>query len=160
MQPELKQRLESLLRGGPQKIHLIGVCGSGMSGLARLLIAQGHQVSGSDLVSAANASAYIPDGVRYDEGHMASNIDGVALLVFSSAIAPENPERRAAQEKNILAVRRAECLVALAEMKKTCVIAGSHGKTTASSMLTHVLRQADLNPYPAGGNGSRRPNAV
>jgi UDP-N-acetylmuramate--L-alanine ligase/UDP-N-acetylenolpyruvoylglucosamine reductase len=146
MQPELKQRLESLLRSGPQKIHLIGVCGSGMSGLARLLVAQGHEVSGSDLVSTANASAYVPDGVRYDEGHKASNIDGVALLVFSSAIAPENPERRAAQEQNILSVRRAECLVVLAQAKKTCVVAGSHGKTTTSSMLTHVLRQADLNP--------------
>jgi UDP-N-acetylmuramate--L-alanine ligase len=146
MQPELKQRLESLLRGGPRKIHLIGVCGSGMSGLARLLVAQGHQVSGSDLVSAANASAYIPDGVRYDEGHQAANIDGIELLVFSSAIAPENPERRAAQEKGIPSVRRAECLVVLSEMKKTCVVAGSHGKTTTSSMLTHVLRQADLNP--------------
>jgi UDP-N-acetylmuramate--L-alanine ligase/UDP-N-acetylenolpyruvoylglucosamine reductase len=146
MQPELKQRLETLLRGGPQRIHLIGVCGSGMSGLARLLVAQGHHVSGSDLVSAANAAAYIPDGVHYDEGHKAANVDDVALLVYSSAIAPENPERRAAQEKNIVAVRRAECLVVLAEMKKTCVIAGSHGKTTTSSMLTHVLRQADLNP--------------
>jgi UDP-N-acetylmuramate--alanine ligase len=146
MSPELKERLRKLLQSGPQKIHLIGVCGSGMSGLARLLLAQGHQISGSDLVSQAHATAYIPAGVRYFEGHQASHVDGVALIVFSSAIAAENPERRAAAEKNILAVRRAECLVVLADTKSAYVVAGSHGKTTTSSMLTHVLRQADLNP--------------
>jgi UDP-N-acetylmuramate--L-alanine ligase/UDP-N-acetylenolpyruvoylglucosamine reductase len=146
VQPDVKERLAQLLRSGPQKIHLIGVCGSGMSGLARLLVAQGHQLSGSDLVSAAHAAAYIPEGVRYFEGHQASQIDHATLVVFSSAIAPENPERRAAREKNILSVRRAECLVVLADAKSAYIVAGSHGKTTTSSMLTHVLRQADVNP--------------
>ena len=96
MQPELKERIERLLKSGPQAVHLIGVCGSGMSGLARLLLAQGHRLSGSDLVPAQDATTYIPPGVRYCEGHAASNLDGVALVVFSSAIAAENPERRAA----------------------------------------------------------------
>ena len=146
MQPELKQRLEQVLRSGPQRIHLIGVCGSGMSGLARLLIAQGHQVSGSDLTPRKDAAAYMPEGVIYFEGHAASNVDGVALVVFSSAIAAENAERRAAEAKGILCVRRAECLVVLADAKSAYVVAGSHGKTTTSSMLTHVLRQADQNP--------------
>jgi UDP-N-acetylmuramate--L-alanine ligase/UDP-N-acetylenolpyruvoylglucosamine reductase len=146
MQPEIKQRLEHLLRSGPQRIHLIGVCGSGMSGLARLLLAQGHELSGSDLVPAADASDYVPPGVRYFEGHAASNVEGATLVVFSSAIAAENWERVAAAERGILCVRRAECLVVLADAKSACVIAGSHGKTTTSSMLTHVLRQADLNP--------------
>jgi len=146
MQPEIKQRLEHLLRSGPQRIHLIGVCGSGMSGLARLLLMQGHEVSGSDLISAADASDYVPPGVRYFEGHAVANVEGAALVVFSSAIAAENRERVAAVERGILCVRRAECLVVLADAKSTYVIAGSHGKTTTSSMLTHVLRQADLNP--------------
>jgi UDP-N-acetylmuramate--L-alanine ligase/UDP-N-acetylenolpyruvoylglucosamine reductase len=146
MQPEIKQRLEQLLKSGPQRVHLIGVCGSGMSGLARLLLAQGHQLSGSDLVAAADASDYVPDGVQYFEGHAAGHVDGAALIVFSSAIAAENPERMAAVERGILAVRRAECLVVLADTKDAYVVAGSHGKTTTSSMLTHVLRQADLNP--------------
>jgi UDP-N-acetylmuramate--L-alanine ligase/UDP-N-acetylenolpyruvoylglucosamine reductase len=146
MQPEVKQRLEQLLKSGPQRIHLIGVCGSGMSGLARLLLAQGHELSGSDLVRADAASDYMPAGVRYFEGHAASHVDSAALVVFSSAIAAENPERVAAAEKGILCVRRAECLVVLADRKSAYVIAGSHGKTTTSSMLTHVLRQADLNP--------------
>ncbi len=88
----------------------------------------------------------MPEGVRYFEGHLASHLDQVALVVFSSAIATENPERKAATERNILCVRRAECLVVLADKKNTYVIAGSHGKTTTSSMLTHVLRQADRNP--------------
>jgi UDP-N-acetylmuramate--alanine ligase len=146
MQPELKQRLEQLLKSGPQRIHLIGVCGSGMSGLARLLLAQGHHVSGSDLVPEQQAAIYIPAGVRYFSGHAAANLEGVALVVFSSAIAAENPERVTAAKQGILAVRRAECLVVLADAKSAYVVAGSHGKTTTSSMLTHVLRQADLNP--------------
>ena len=146
MQPELKQRLEQMLKSGPQRIHLIGVCGSGMSGLARLLLAQGHKVSGSDLVPAADASAYVPEGIQYFEGHAATRVEDAALVVFSSAIAVENPERAAAVKGNILCVRRAECLVVLADAKSAYVIAGSHGKTTTSSMLTHVLRQADLNP--------------
>ena len=146
MQPELKQRLEQILNSGPQRIHLIGVCGSGMSGLARLLLAQGHLLSGSDLVPADEASAYIPEGVTYFKGHAASNVADVALVVFSSAIAAENPERKAADKNKILSVRRAECLVVLADKKSAYVVAGSHGKTTTSSMLTHVLRQADLSP--------------
>jgi UDP-N-acetylmuramate--L-alanine ligase/UDP-N-acetylenolpyruvoylglucosamine reductase len=146
MQPELKQRLEQLLKSGPQAIHLIGVCGSGMSGLARLLLAQGHRLSGSDLVPAQDATDYVPSGVRYFEGHAASHLEGVALVVFSSAIAAENPERRAAAERGVLCVRRAECLVVLADAKSAYIVAGSHGKTTTSSMLTHVLRQADRNP--------------
>jgi UDP-N-acetylmuramate--L-alanine ligase/UDP-N-acetylenolpyruvoylglucosamine reductase len=146
MQPELKKALEQILSSGPQRIHLVGVCGSGMSGLARLLLAQGHQLSGSDLIPAAQATAYVPDGVRYFEGHRASHVEGVALVVYSSAITKENPERKAAATREILSVRRAECLVVLADRKKSYIIAGSHGKTTTSSMLTHVLRQADANP--------------
>src|SRR6202453_2891470 len=146
MQPELKSQLEQLLKSGPQRIHIIGVCGSGMSGIARLLLAQGHQVTGSDLVAAADASDYVPEGVIYFEGHAASHVDGAALVVFSSAIAAENAERVAAVVRGIICVRRAECLVVLADQKSAYVVAGSHGKTTTSSMLTHVLRQADVNP--------------
>ncbi len=146
MQLDLKEQLEKLLASPPRKIHLIGVCGSGMSGLARILLTQGHDVSGSDLVSKELATNYVPEGVRYFEGHKAAHIDGSDLVVFSSAIAAENPERTAAAAKKILCVRRAECLVTLADAKSAYVVAGSHGKTTTSSMLTHVLREADANP--------------
>jgi len=146
MQHDVKQRLEKMLGSPPQKIHLIGVCGSGMSGLARILLTQGHEVSGSDLVSQELAANYVPEGVRYFEGHKSSHVEGATLVVFSSAIAAENPERRAADDKKILCVRRAECLVVLADSKSAYIVAGSHGKTTTSSMLTHVLRQADANP--------------
>ena len=146
MQPDVRAQLEQLLRTGAQPIHLVGVCGSGMSGLARLLLAQGHRVSGSDLVSEKQAAMYVPEGVRYFEGHLGANIGEAKLVVFSSAISVENPERKTAAEKGVLCVRRAECLVVLADTKKTYVVAGSHGKTTTSSMLTYVLRQADANP--------------
>jgi UDP-N-acetylmuramate--alanine ligase len=146
VQADLKVRLQQILTSPAQRIHLIGVCGSGMSGLARLLLAQGHAVSGSDLVSTSLAANYVPEGVTYFEGHKASNVDGAALVVFSSAIAEENVERRAAAARGIVCVRRAECLVVLTEKKNAYIVAGSHGKTTTSSMLTYVLRQADQNP--------------
>src|SRR5271155_4058960 len=138
MQPELKQRLEELLKKSPQRIHLIGVCGSGMSGLARLLLAQGHELSGSDLVPTEQASNYIPPGVRYFKGHKAAHVAEATLVVFSSAIGAENPERKAAAQRNITCVRRAECLAVLADAKSAYIVAGSHGKTTTSSMLTYV----------------------
>ena len=116
MQPALKQRLEQLLRSGPQRIHLIGVCGSGMSGLARLLLAQGHRVSGSDLVPSQDAS-YVPEGLIYFEGHAAAHVADVALVVFSSAIAAENPERVASPRRKSVIDPRAK--------KKT----GSHHDT-------------------------------
>jgi len=146
VQTDLKANIQKIIGAPEQQIHLIGVCGSGMSGLARLLLAQGHVVSGSDLVSPEQALNYMPEGVRYFAGHKASNIDGAALVVYSSAIAAENPERRAADENKILTVRRAECLAVLADAKQAYIVAGSHGKTTTASMLTHVLRQADQNP--------------
>ncbi|HUB66738.1 MAG TPA: UDP-N-acetylmuramate--L-alanine ligase [Candidatus Methylacidiphilales bacterium] len=146
MQPELKQRLEELLKSAPQKIHLIGICGSGMSGLARLLLALGHELSGSDLVPAEQAASSLPPSVRYFKGHKASQVTDATLIVFSSAIAVENPERKAAMQRGVVCVRRAECLVVLAEMKSAYIVAGSHGKTTTSSMLTHVLRQAGRKP--------------
>ena len=146
MQPAVKERLQSLLSSGSQDIHLVGVCGSGMSGLARLLVEQGHRVTGSDLLDNHQASLCLPEGLPYFSGHHADNLGAAKLVVFSSAIQPDNAERRAAAERDILCVRRAECLVVLSEAKSTYVIAGSHGKTTTSSMLTYVLRHADLNP--------------
>jgi UDP-N-acetylmuramate--alanine ligase len=146
VQPDLKAQLQQIVAAPERRVHIIGVCGSGMSGLARLLLAQGHPVSGSDLVAATQAAHYVPEGVTYFEGHRPGNVEGADLVVFSSAIAAENPERCAADERGILAVRRAECLVVLTEAKSAYIVAGSHGKTTASSMLTYVLRQADQNP--------------
>ena len=148
MQPELKQRLEQVLRNGPQRIHLIGVCGSGMSGLARLLLAQGHQVSGSDLI--------VPEGCRRLHAGRRRAISkatprrtwtGPCSSFFHRPSRRKTAERRAAEAKGTpLQVRRAECLVVLSDAKSTYVVAGSHGKTTTSSMLTHILRQADQNP--------------
>lgn len=147
MQPELNKKIHEILASSePRRIHFIGVCGSGMSGLARLIASLGHRLSGSDLVDIEQAQAYLPAGLEYSPRQQAANGADADLVIYSSAIAAENEERKAAVERGILTVRRAEALSVLSRLKTSCVISGSHGKTTTTSMLTWVLRQAGLNP--------------
>ncbi|MEZ0300109.1 MAG: UDP-N-acetylmuramate--L-alanine ligase, partial [Candidatus Methylacidiphilales bacterium] len=124
-------------------IHLVGVGGSGMSGIARLLMQHGHYVSGSDLSGSAEVERLAAEGVKTFRGHDASHVGEACLVVYSSAITPQNPERQEAERRGIICVRRAECLAILSEQKEALVVAGMHGKTTTSSMLAHVLRRAD-----------------
>lgn len=143
MQPELNHYLRQLLSKPGARIHLIGVAGSGMSGLARLLIQLGHHVSGSDLNRSAEVGRLEALGLKFFKGHEGSNVAGANLVVYSSAIVAANPERKAAVKSGIHVARRAECLAMLTEHKQSLVVAGMHGKTTTSSMLAWVLRSAD-----------------
>lgn len=143
MQPELKEYLRHLLSRPGARIHLIGVAGSGMSGLARLLLQLGHHVSGSDLNRSAEVGRLEALGLQFFKGHEGSNVTGASLVVYSSAIVPENPERTMAVREGIQVARRAECLAVLTEQKQSLIVAGMHGKTTTSSMLAWVLRSAD-----------------
>ena len=133
-------------RDRPLRIHLIGVAGSGMSGLALLLLGMGHRVSGSDRVSSGETERMQRLGLVFSSPHTAEAVNGADVVVYSSAIRPENPAYAAATAAGIPVIRRAECLAAILHTKKGIVVSGTHGKTTTSSMVAHALREAALQP--------------
>ena len=141
---ELSQRLTD--RSKPLQIHLIGVAGSGMSGLALLLLGMGHKVSGSDKVTTAETERMQGVGLVFSSPHTAAAVKKADIVVYSSAIKSDNPAYSAAKKAKILLLRRAECLAAILHTKKGIVISGTHGKTTTSSMTAHVLREAGQKP--------------
>jgi UDP-N-acetylmuramate--alanine ligase len=128
------------------RIHLVGVAGSGMSGLAGLLIELGHAVSGSDKASSTETERLQRLGLRFHEQHRPEHADAANLVVFSSAIKGDNPILVARRDSGKPAVRRAEALAAIMRAKCGIVIAGMHGKTTTSAMTAHVLREGGLHP--------------
>lgn len=124
------------------RVHLIGVAGSGMSGLAALLLELGHEVSGSDKVATQEIARLQRLGLRFHQNHRAEDAADAELVVYSSAIKIGNPILAAAKMK----ARRAEALAAIMRAKRGIVIAGMHGKTTTSAMAAHVLREGGLHP--------------
>ena len=128
------------------RIHLVGVAGSGMSGIAALLIELGHTVSGSDKVSTMETDRLQRLGLRFREQHRSEEADTADLVVFSSAIKGDNPILVSARNYGKPIVRRAEALAAIMRSKHGIVIAGMHGKTTTSAMTAHVLREGGLHP--------------
>ena len=130
----------------PQWVHLIGVAGSGMSGLARLLIQMGHHVSGSDRVTSGETERLRELGLDFSTPHSAEAVKEVDAVIYSSAIRPENPALAAALAQGTATFRRAECLAAILHTKDGVIVSGTHGKTTTSSMIAHILRQSDLTP--------------
>ncbi len=140
------QILAEILVGGELKVHLIGVAGSGMSGIAGLLIALGHQVSGSDKATTVEVARLQTLGLRFFQQHDAANISEADLVIYSSAIRPGNAEYDEALRTKRNLVRRADALAAIMNCKKGIVVCGMHGKTTTSSMTAHVLRVGGLHP--------------
>lgn len=128
------------------RIHLVGVAGSGMSGLAGLLIELGHAVSGSDKVTTTETERLQRLGLRFHDQHRPEHADAANLVVFSSAIKGDNPILVARRDSGKPVVRRAEALAAIMRAKCGIVIAGMHGKTTTSAMTAHVLREGGLHP--------------
>ena len=141
---DLSQRLTD--RSQPLHIHLIGVAGSGMSGLALLLLGMGHKVSGSDRVTTAETERMQGVGLNFSSPHSAAAVKGADIVVYSSAIKPDNSAYSAAKKAKTPLLRRAECLAAILHTKKGIVISGTHGKTTTSAMTAHVLREAGQKP--------------
>ncbi|WAC20378.1 UDP-N-acetylmuramate--L-alanine ligase [Luteolibacter sp. SL250] len=141
---DLSQRLTD--RSNPLHIHLIGVAGSGMSGLALLLLGMGHRVSGCDRVTTRETERMQKIGLEFWSPQTGEAVKDADLVVYSSAIRPENPAYAAAVDAGIPLLRRAECLAAILHTKKGIVISGTHGKTTTSSMTAHVLREAGQKP--------------
>lgn len=136
-----------------QWIHMVGIGGAGMSGIARVLAEQGCKVSGSDLQESSITHALADVGVKIYLGHASSNLEeGVELLVISSAIPSDNPELLAAKERGIPVLKRGEMLARLVNGKKGIAIAGAHGKTTTTSMIYTILSQSQLDPtFIVGG---------
>lgn len=128
------------------RIHLLGVAGSGMSGIAALLLELGHEVSGSDRVGTQETERLQRLGLRFHVQHRAEDARDAEMMVFSSAIKQDNPILAAARSEGKPALRRAEVLAAIMLGKKGIVVAGMHGKTTTSAMLAHVFREGGLHP--------------
>src|SRR5579862_2474042 len=140
------QILAEILVGGELRIHLLGVAGSGMSGIAGLLLALGHHVSGSDKVTTVEVERLQKLGLRFHCPHTPSAVSNTDLVIYSSAVRPGNVEYDEAIRTGKSMVRRADALAAIMNCKKGIVVAGMHGKTTTSSMAAHVLRAAGLKP--------------
>lgn len=135
-----------LVGGGELRIHLIGVAGSGMSGLAGLLLALGHSVSGSDKVKTIEVERLQKAGLLFHQPQAAENVREADIVVFSSAIRPGNVEYDEAFRLGINMVRRADALAGMMHSKRGIIVSGMHGKTTTSSMAAHVLRVGGKRP--------------
>jgi UDP-N-acetylmuramate--alanine ligase len=135
-----------------QHIHLVGIGGSGMSGIAEVLLTLGYKVTGSDTGYSDSIRRLEEMGGTVHIGHHESHIEGAQVVVMSSAIAKSNPEIHAARAKVIPVIPRAEMLAELMRLKFGIAIAGAHGKTTTTSMVATVLAQAGLDPtFVVGG---------
>ena len=134
-----------------KKVHFIGIGGSGMSGLARIAISYGIKVSGSDASDSSVLNALRALGADVFIGHKAENISGADLIVFSNAIKPNNPEREAGKNSGIQEITRASALALLMSDSVSIAVAGTHGKTTTSSMATVALQSAGVDPSFATG---------
>ncbi|MDP2833573.1 MAG: UDP-N-acetylmuramate--L-alanine ligase [Pseudomonadota bacterium] len=133
-------------------IHFVGIGGAGMSGIAEVLINLGYQVSGSDGASNAVTQRLVDMGASVYQGHAEAHVQGANVLVISSAIKEDNPELQAARAAHIPVVARAMMLAELMRFKQGIAIAGTHGKTTTTSLIASVLNEAGLDPtYVIGG---------
>ncbi|MBD1389959.1 UDP-N-acetylmuramate--L-alanine ligase [Neiella sp. HB171785] len=135
-----------------ERIHFVGIGGAGMGGIAEVLAGEGYQVTGSDIADNAMVSRLRGLGVTVFIGHAASNIEGASVVVVSTAIDPSNPEIAEAQANRIPVVRRAEMLAELMRFRHGIAIAGTHGKTTTTSLTASILAEAGLDPtFVIGG---------
>ena len=144
-----KQSLPELIG---KRVHFIGIGGAGMSGLARIALSHGIKVSGSDAKDSNVIVALTALGANVLVGHKSENVDGADLVVFSTAISENNPERLRAIELGIPIIARATALALLMSESKSVAVAGTHGKTTTSSMLTVALQATGADPsFAIGG---------
>ena len=137
-----------------RRIHVVGIGGPGMSAIAQVLLEMGHAVSGSDIVRSAATDRLTRMGVNVSIGHDAALVAGCDAVTFSSAIPRSNIEVAAAlEEPTIALLTRAQMLAAICDQRPTVAVAGTHGKTTTTSLLTHVLERAGLKPsFVIGGD--------
>jgi UDP-N-acetylmuramate--alanine ligase len=128
------------------RIHMVGIGGIGMSGIAEVLLNLGHVVSGSDLADSATTRRLAALGAAIHRGHAPENVEGADVVVTSSAVSAENVEVRRARELGVPIIPRAEMLAELMRLKHGIAVAGSHGKTTTTSLVAQVVAEAGLDP--------------
>lgn len=135
-----------------KKLHFIGIGGAGMGGIAEVVINLGYQVSGSDIKQSSMTARLIELGAEVSIGHSKANIKDIDAVVVSSAIDKSNPEIQVAMEQRIPIIRRAEMLAELMRFRYGIAVAGTHGKTTTTSLIATIFSQAELDPtYVIGG---------
>jgi UDP-N-acetylmuramate--alanine ligase len=135
-----------------KRIHFVGIGGSGMSGIAEVLANQGYEVSGSDLGASATTQRLAAQGIRVAIGHAAENVADADAVVVSTAVKEDNPEVRMARERRVPVVPRAQMLAELMRIKQGIAIAGTHGKTTTTSLVASCLAEGGLDPtFVIGG---------
>jgi UDP-N-acetylmuramate--alanine ligase len=132
-------------------IHFVGIGGIGMSGIAEVLCNLGYTVQGSDAAEGGNVTRLREKGIKVSVGHKAENLDGADVVVVSTAIKRDNPELMAARAQRIPVVRRAEMLAELMRLKSCVAIAGTHGKTTTTTMVATLLDAGGLDPTVING---------
>jgi len=134
------------MKGRITKIHMVGIGGSGMSGIAEVLLNLGYEISGSDLSSGPGPARLKNLGARVFVGHKARNLGDAQVLVKSTAVGEDNPEVIAARKNNIPVIPRAEMLAELMRLKTGIAVAGTHGKTTTTSFLGTIFKEAGIDP--------------
>ncbi len=143
-----------------KQIHFVGAGGIGMCGLAELLHNQGYRVSGSDLREGPTLARLRSLGIQVHVGHAAENLGDVDVVVYSSAVPPRNAELREAERRGIPVIPRAEMLAEVMRLKEGIAVAGSHGKTTTTSLIAHVLSAAGLDPTAVIGGRVLAPDTA
>ncbi len=134
-----------------QKIHFVGIGGIGMSGLAQIMKNMGFKIQGSDMVNSKNVERCRKIGIKVFKSHKRENIHNISILIKSSAIKNNNPEIKAAKEKKIIILKRAEMLAHVVSLKTNIVVTGSHGKTTTTSLISNILHSAKFDPTIING---------
>ncbi len=136
-----------MLRERIRRFHFVGIGGIGMSGIAQILLEMGYEVSGSDLKESKNTEILKKKGARIFIGHSPKNVRGdVQVVVYSSAVREDNPEIKKARSLGIPVIPRGEMLAELFKLKEGIAVSGSHGKTTTTSMIAHILEEAGYDP--------------
>lgn len=157
MSVEANRQADDLIHFIPEmrrvrRIHFIGIGGTGMCGIAEVLLNQGYEISGSDIRESPVTARLVAQGAQVFIGHQASHVKGASVIVVSSAIDQSNPEVATALENRIPVVRRAEMLAELMRFRHGIAVAGTHGKTTTTSLVASILAEGDLDPtFVIGG---------